>query len=169
MTKLNGKILLIITGGIACYKSLDLIRRLQDKKIEIECILTESAKEFVKPLAFESLIGKKTHSNLFSLDQEKKMTHINLAKDCHAILVIPCTANFLGKIANGVADDLASNVLMASNLKKIVAPAMNSNMWKNLAVKKKYKNSTKYGCNCSKTTIRKISLWYSRCWQAYGN
>ena len=89
--------------------------------MEIECILTESAKEFVKPLAFESLIGKKTHSNLFSLDQEKKMTHINLAKDCHAILVIPCTANFLGKIANGVADDLASNVLMASNLKKIVA------------------------------------------------
>ena len=137
MTKLNGKkILLIITGGIACYKSLDLIRRLQDKKIEIECILTESAKEFVKPLEFESLIGKKTHSNLFSLDQEKKMTHINLAKDCHAILVIPCTANFLGKIANGVADDLASNVLMASNLKKIVAPAMNSNMWENLAVKK---------------------------------
>ena len=79
MTKPNGKkILLIITGGIACYKSLDLIRRLQDKKMEIECILTESAKEFVKPLAFESLIGKKTHSNLFSLDQEKKMTHINL-------------------------------------------------------------------------------------------
>ena len=137
MTELKGKkILLIITGGIACYKSLDLIRRLQDKKMEIECILTESAKEFVKPLAFESLIGKKIHSNLFSLDQEKKMTHINLAKDCHAILVIPCTANFLGKIANGVADDLASNILMASNLKKIVAPAMNSNMWGNLAVKK---------------------------------
>jgi len=140
MNKLRGKkILLIITGGIACYKSLDLIRRLQDQKIEIECILTESAKEFVKPLAFESLTGKKIHSNLFSLDQEKKMTHINLTKDCQAILVIPCTANFLGKIANGVADDLASNVLMASNVKKIVAPAMNSNMWSNLAVKKNIK------------------------------
>tara|TARA_B100000700_G_C14972202_1_gene822021 strand:+ start:193 stop:1401 length:1209 start_codon:yes stop_codon:yes gene_type:complete len=146
MIMLKGKkILLIITGGIACYKSLDLIRRLQDQKMEIECILTESAKEFVKPLAFESLIGKKTHSNLFSLDQEKKMTHINLAKDCHAILVIPCTANFLGKIANGVADDLASNVLMASNLKKIVAPAMNSNMWGNLAVKKNIKTLQNMG------------------------
>ncbi len=158
MTKPNGKkILLIITGGIACYKSLDLIRRLQDKKMEIECILTESAKEFVKPLAFESLIGKKTHSNLFSLDQEKKMTHINLAKDCHAILVIPCTANFLGKIANGVADDLASNVLMASNLKKIVAPAMNSNMWKNLAVKKNIRTLQNMGVTVLKPQSGKLA------------
>ena len=146
MTKLNGKkILLIITGGIACYKSLDLIRRLQDKKIEIECILTESAKEFVKPLAFESLIGKKTHSNLFSLDQEKKMTHINLAKDCHAILVIPCTANFLSKMVNGSADDLATNVLLASDKVKIIAPAMNTVMWSNKIVKRNMRDLKKLG------------------------
>ena len=133
------KVLIIVTGGIACYKTLDLIRRLQEKKIECECILTENAKKFVKPLAFESLLGKKIYTNLFSLDDEKKMLHINLSSDCDAIAVVPCTANFLAKIANGNADDLATNVLMAYPGKKIVAPAMNTNMWKNLAVKKNVK------------------------------
>ena len=130
------KILLIVTGGIASYKTLDLIRRLQEKKVECECILTENAKKFVKPLAFESLLGKKIYTNLFTLDDEKKMLHINLSSDCDAVAVVPCTANFLAKIANGNADDLATNVLMAYPGKKIIAPAMNTNMWKNLAVKK---------------------------------
>ncbi len=154
----NKKILLIITGGIACYKSLDLIRRLQEKKVKIECILTDSAKEFVKPLAFESLIGKKIHSNLFSLDEEKKMSHINLSSECEAIIVVPCTANFLGKIANGVADDLATNVLMAApNIKKIIAPAMNTSMWENLAVKKNLNTLKKMGVYILKPQTGKLA------------
>ncbi len=130
------KILIIVTGGIASYKALDLIRKLQEENVDCECILTENAKKFVQPLAFESLLGKKIYTNLFTLDNEKKMLHINISSDCDAIAIVPCTANFLAKIANGNADDLATNVLMAYSGKKIIAPAMNTNMWNNLAVKK---------------------------------
>ena len=128
------KILLIVTGGIACYKALDLIRRLQDKGGHVECILTSNAQEFVKVITFESLLAKKVKSNLFTLDQEKNMSHIKLANDAEIILVAPCTANFISKISNGVADDLATNVMLASNKPKLVAPAMNTNMWSNKAV-----------------------------------
>ena len=96
----NKKILLIVSGGIASYKSLDLIRRLQEKKAKIDCILTESAKKFINPITFESLLGSKVYSNLFSLSQEKEMSHIKLASNSDAIVVIPCTANFLAKMAN---------------------------------------------------------------------
>ena len=91
------KILLIITGGIASYKALDLIRRLQENDVTIECILTENAKKFINLITFESLLGKKVHSNLFSLSEEKEMNHIRLANTVDAILVIPCTANFIAK------------------------------------------------------------------------
>ena len=131
----NKKILLIVSGGIASYKSLDLIRRLQEKKVKIDCILTESAKKFINPITFESLLGNKVYSNLFSLSQEKEMSHIKLASNSDAILVIPCTANFIAKMANGIADDLSLNVLLASNKIKIIAPAMNTNMFNNKAVK----------------------------------
>ena len=129
------KILLVVTGGIASYKSLDLIRRLQEKEVDIECILTKNVEKFVNILSFESLLGKKTHSNLFSLDEENNMSHIKLANNCDAILIAPCTANFLSKMANGSADALATNVLLASNKLKIIAPAMNSLMWTNKIVK----------------------------------
>ena len=139
------KILLIVTGGIACYKALDLIRRLQDKGSHVECVLTSNAQEFVKVITFESLLAKKVKSNLFTLDQEKNMNHIKLANDAEIILVAPCTANFISKISNGVADDLATNVMLASNKPKLVAPAMNTNMWKNKAVQNNIKNLKKLG------------------------
>ena len=139
----NKKILLIVTGGIACYRSLDLIRKLQELGSIVECILTKSSLEFVNQITFESLLGKKVHSNLFSLSEEKKMSHIYLANDMDIILVIPCTANFLSKIANGIADDLALNVLLASNKNKVIAPAMNSNMWENPIVKQNLKKLSK--------------------------
>mgnify|MGYP001222247573 FL=1 len=139
------KILLIVTGGIACYKALDLIRRLQDKGSHVECILTSNAQEFVKVITFESLLAKKVKSNLFTLDQEKNMSHIKLANDAEIILVAPCTANFISKISNGVADDLATNVMLASNKPKLVAPAMNTNMWKNKAVQNNIKILEKIG------------------------
>ncbi len=139
----NKKILLIVTGGIACYRSLDLIRKLQELGSIVECILTKSSLEFVNQITFESLLGKKVHSNLFSLSEEKKMSHIYLANDMDIILVIPCTANFLSKIANGIADDLALNVLLASNKYKVIAPAMNTNMWENPIVKQNLKKLSK--------------------------
>ena len=139
----NRKILLIVTGGIACYRSLDLIRKLQELGSVVECILTKSSLEFVNQITFESLLGKKVHSNLFSLSEEKKMSHIYLANDMDIILVIPCTANFLSKIANGIADDLALNVLLASKKHKVIAPAMNTNMWENPIVKQNLKKLSK--------------------------
>ena len=139
----NKKILLIVTGGIACYRSLDLIRRLQELGSIVECILTKSSLEFVNQITFESLLGKKVHSNLFSLSEEKKMSHIYLANEMDIILVVPCTANFLSKIANGIADDLALNVLLASNKNKVIAPAMNTNMWENPIVKQNLKKLSK--------------------------
>ena len=146
MTSLkNKKILLIICGGIACYKALDLIRRLQEKKAKINCILTESAKEFVNTLTFESLLGKSVYSNLFKLDNEKNMSHIKLANEHDVLLVVPCTANFLAKISGGTADDLATNVILASTQKKIIAPAMNTNMWNNKVVKNNISKIIKLG------------------------
>ncbi len=146
MTNLkNKKILLIVTGGIASYKSLDLIRRLQENGACVECILTDNAKKFVNEITFESLLGKKIHSNLFSLTEEKEMSHIKLANIVDLILIVPCTANFLAKMANGIADDLASNILLASDKTKIVAPAMNPNMWINRAVKKNINSLKKMG------------------------
>ena len=139
----NKKILLIVTGGIACYRSLDLIRKLQELGSIVECILTKSSLEFVNQITFESLLGKKVHSNLFSLSEEKKMSHIYLANDMDIIIVVPCTANFLSKIANGIADDLALNVLLASNKYKVIAPAMNTNMWENPIVKQNLKKLSK--------------------------
>ncbi len=146
MTNLtNKKILIIVTGGIASYKSLDLIRRLQENGANLECILTENAKKFVNEITFESLLGKKIHSNLFSLTEEKEMSHIKLANNVDLILIIPCTANFLAKMANGIADDLASNILLASDKIKVIAPAMNSSMWMNEAVKKNINSLKKMG------------------------
>ena len=139
----NRKILLIVTGGIACYRSLDLIRKLQELGSTVECILTKSSLEFVNQITFESLLGKKVHSNLFSLSEEKKMSHIYLANEMDIIIVVPCTANFLSKIANGIADDLALNVLLASNKNKVIAPAMNTNMWENPIVKQNLKKLSK--------------------------
>ena len=143
----NKKILLIVSGGIASYKSLDLIRRLQEKKVRVECILTESAKKFINPITFESLLGKNVYSNLFTLSQEKEMNHIKLASNSDAIVVVPCTANFLAKMANGIADDLSSNVLLASNKIKMIAPAMNTNMFNNQAVKLNLKSLSKMSVN----------------------
>ena len=135
----NKKILLIVTGGIACYRSLDLIRKLQELGSMVECILTKSSLEFVNQITFESLLGRKVHSNLFSLSEEKKRSHIYLANEMDIIIIVPCTANFLSKIANGIADDLALNVLLASNKNKVIAPAMNTNMWENSIVKQNLK------------------------------
>ena len=146
MNFLKGKkILLIVTGGIASYKSLDLIRRLQENASNVECILTKNAENFVNVLSFESLLGKKIHSNLFTLDQESNMNHIKLANNSDIIVVAPCTANFLSKMSNGIADDLATNVLLASNKVKVIAPAMNTIMWGNKIVRKNISNLKKLG------------------------
>jgi phosphopantothenoylcysteine decarboxylase/phosphopantothenate--cysteine ligase len=130
------KILLIITGSIAAYKAMDLIRLLSKKSFDITCILTKAASEFITPLLASSISGNKTYNELFSIDDELEMGHINLSRQADLIVVAPATADFIAKIANGFADDLASSVVLAANKKIIIAPAMNEKMWSNKSTQK---------------------------------
>jgi len=127
------KILLIITGSVACYKSLELIRLLRKNNYEVNCVLSKGAKEFITPLLVSSLSGTKTYDELFNNDDEVQMGHINLSRANDLIVVAPASADFIAKIANGYGDDLASASILASNKKIIIAPAMNEKMWNNLA------------------------------------
>lgn len=125
------KILLIITGSIACYKSIELIRLLKKKSYEVNCILTNGAKEFITPLLVSAISGTKTFDQLFSVDDEISMGHINLSRQHDLIVIAPASADFIAKIANGYGDDLASATILASDKKTIFAPAMNEKMWLN--------------------------------------
>ena len=129
----NRKILLIITGSIACYKSIELIRLLKKASFEVNCILTKGAKEFITPLLVSAISGTKTYDDLFSVDDETAMGHINLSRYNDLVVIAPASADFIAKIANGYADDLASSTILASNKKLIFAPAMNEKMWLNSA------------------------------------
>ncbi len=143
---LKKKILLIITGSVSSYKSLYLLRLLKENYSEINCVLTESAKQFITPLSASALIGKKVYENLFDLDDEAEMGHINLAKIHDLIIVAPATANFISKVSKGIADDLATSILLATNKPVFFYPAMNINMWNNPILKGnvKYLNSIGY-------------------------
>ncbi|HUD85916.1 MAG TPA: bifunctional phosphopantothenoylcysteine decarboxylase/phosphopantothenate--cysteine ligase CoaBC, partial [Xanthobacteraceae bacterium] len=123
------RILLIIGGGIAAYKSLDLIRRLQDRRMSVRCILTAAAQHFVTPLAVGALAGERAHSDLFDPHSEFDVGHIRLARDTDLIVVAPATADILAKMAGGHADDLATAVLLATDRPILIAPAMNPRMW----------------------------------------
>ena len=125
----NKKILLVICGGIAAYKSLEIIRLLKKSGVTIKTILTKSGSEFVTPLSIASLSKSKVYQDLFSLENEAEMDHISLSRWADLILIAPATANTLSKLANGSSDDLASTVVLASNKKIFIAPAMNVRMW----------------------------------------
>ena len=131
----NKKVLLIICGGIAAYKSLEIIRLLKKNNVTIKTILTKNGSEFVTPLSITSLSQSKVYQDLFSLENEVEMDHISLSRWADAILIAPATANTISKIANGNSDDLASTVILASNKKIFLAPAMNVRMWEHQSTK----------------------------------
>ena len=139
LNNLKFKMLLIICGGIASYKSLEVIRLIKKTDIELDVVMTKSAQKFITPLLVTSLNEKKCYIDLFSVEDETKMNHINLARNPDLILVAPATANIMAKFANGLADDLASTILLASFSKIIFAPSMNPIMWNNLATQENYK------------------------------
>ena len=130
MGALDGKrVLLVIGGGIAAYKSLDLIRRLRERGASVRCVLTKGAQEFVTPLAAAALAGQRAHTDLFDRADEADIGHIKLARDADAVVVAPATANTLARMAGGHAPDLASTILLATTLPILIAPAMNVRMW----------------------------------------
>jgi len=124
----GARILLIVGGGIAAYKSLDLIRRLQERAARVRCILTAAAQQFVTPLAVGALTAERAFTDLFDPQSEFDVGHIRLARDTDLIVVAPATADLLAKMAGGHADDLASAVLLASDGPILIAPAMNPRM-----------------------------------------
>ncbi len=127
---LSGKrILLIIAGGIAAYKSLELIRRLREHGGAVRCILTKAGAQFVTPLSVAALSGDKVYGELFSLTDESEMGHIELSRSADLVVVAPATADLMARMAHGVADDLAATALLATDKKVLVAPAMNVRMW----------------------------------------
>ncbi|NIY71198.1 bifunctional phosphopantothenoylcysteine decarboxylase/phosphopantothenate--cysteine ligase CoaBC [Marivivens donghaensis] len=123
------RILLIIGGGIAAYKSLDLIRRLKERGAAVVPVLTKGGSEFVTPLSVSALAGHKVYQDLFDLTEEAEMGHIQLSRSAALVVVAPATADLMAKMANGHADDLASTLLMATDKRVLVAPAMNVRMW----------------------------------------
>ena len=126
-------ILLIITGGVAAFKSLELIRELGRAGVKSRVILTKAAQEFVTPLSVSALSGEKCFTELFDLDDEAEMGHIELSRSADLVVVCPATANLMAKAAQGLADDLASTTLLATDKPVFMAPAMNVRMWEHPA------------------------------------
>jgi phosphopantothenoylcysteine decarboxylase/phosphopantothenate--cysteine ligase len=123
------RVLLIISGGIAAYKALELVRLLRRGGYGVTCVLTDNGGQFVTPLSLQALSESKVYTDLFSLTDESEMGHIQLSRAADLVVVAPATANILAKMAAGLADDLASTVLLATDKRVLVAPAMNVRMW----------------------------------------
>ena len=133
---LDGKrILLIIAGGIAAYKSLDLIRRLRERNATVRCVLTRAGAEFVTPLSVSALSEQTVYGDLFSLTDENEMGHIRLSREADLVVIAPATANILAKMAGGIADDLATTALLATDKTVMAVPAMNVRMWEHAATR----------------------------------
>ena len=141
----NRKIILIIGGGIAAYKSLDLIRLLKKQEYELKVVLTKSGKKFVTPLSIASLSQNKVYQDIFDSEKEAEMDHISLSRWCDIILFAPVTANSIAKLASGRANDLASTLILASNKQVVLVPAMNVRMWSHKSTQTNFEKLLDYG------------------------
>src|ERR1700753_3317857 len=141
----GNSVLLIIGGGIAAYKSLELIRRLKERGTTVRAILTKGGSEFVTPLSVASLAGEKVFTDLFDLTDEAEMGHIQLSRSADLVVVAPATADLMAKLANGLANDLASTALLATDKSVLMAPAMNVRMWNHAATQRNFATLKKDG------------------------
>ena len=129
----NKRILLIISGGVAAYKSLELIRLIKKSGGHVSCILTQGGAKFITPLSVASISGEPVYDDLWSLKDESEMGHIRLSREADLIVIAPASANMIAKMAHGLTDDLASATLLAANKRVLIAPAMNHQMWAHAA------------------------------------
>ncbi|WP_336945491.1 bifunctional phosphopantothenoylcysteine decarboxylase/phosphopantothenate--cysteine ligase CoaBC [Asaia sp. HN010] len=143
---MRARVILIIGGGIAAYKSLELIRLLRKRDIAVECVLTESATHFVTPLSVQGLSGAPVHTALLSLAEDSQMDHIALSRSADLLVVCPATANLLARMAHGFADDLATTLLLATDTPVMIAPAMNVRMWQHPATQENLRLLQARGC-----------------------
>lgn len=147
-SQLNGRtIVLGITGSIAAYKSAELVSKLKQRGGEVITILTAAAGEFITPLTFETLSGNKAYTKLFKEEQQYDPLHISLSQKADILTIAPATANFIGKMAAGIADDLLSSVVMATRATILVAPAMNTAMYKNMILQANIQKLVDIGIN----------------------
>ena len=130
------RILLVIAGGIAAYKCLDLIRRLRENGAEVRCILTRAGAEFVTPLSVETLAGQTVYTDTLALTEDSEIAHIKLGQEADIVVVAPATADIMAKMAHGIADDLATSTLIAADKPVLAAPAMNTRMWQHPATER---------------------------------
>ncbi len=136
MSIIKGKNIIVgVTGGIAAYKSCELVRGLVKKEASVQVVMTKNATEFITPLTLQTLSGRKVAINTFDLQWESEIGHISLADNADIMVVAPATASFIGKVASGIADSLLSTVILATKAPIILCPAMNVNMYENPAVK----------------------------------
>ena len=139
---------MIISGGIAAYKSLEIVRLLRNKGAEVKTVLTKGGKKFVTPLSIVSLTQNKVYEDLFDLNNESEMDHISISRWCDVVLVAPATANIISKFSHGNAEDLASTIVLASDKKVILVPAMNVRMWMHQATQENISKLLNYGYLC---------------------
>jgi len=136
MSKTRPHIILGVTGSIAAYKSGDVVRRLREAKCDVSVVMTREAEQFITPLTLSALSGKKVYRSFFEESDAWQMPHIGLAREADAVLIAPATANVIGKIAAGIADDLLTCIVLATKAPILVAPAMNDEMFRNPIVQK---------------------------------
>lgn len=141
----NKNIVIGITGGIACYKVCEIISYLVREGVNVDVIMTKNATEFITPLTIEILSKNKVIIDMFEKKEHFEVEHISLARKADLILVVPATANIIGKVANGIADDMLSTTIMATTSKIVFAPAMNNEMYNNKIVQENIKKLKKYG------------------------
>jgi phosphopantothenoylcysteine decarboxylase/phosphopantothenate--cysteine ligase len=143
----NTNVLLCVTGGIAAYKSAEIIRLFKKDGADVRVVMTESAKEFITPLTLQAVSGNEIHDSLLDIKAESAMGHIELAKWADIILIAPCTAESLAKITHGRADDLMGSVILASNATSYIAPAMNTTMWLDKSTQENFQTLASRGLN----------------------
>ena len=161
---MKGKqIVLAVTGGIAAYKAAEFVRLLVKAEAQVHVVMTKSAQEFVTPLTFQTLSGNPVVTELFSLVEEEKIGHIALADQAELVVVLPATANIIGKFANGIADDFLSTMVMATKAPVLIVPSMNVNMWENPATQKNIKTLIERGFHLMDPGVGELACgWYGK-------
>lgn len=139
------KIVVGVTGGIACYKAVEIVNELVKKECEVDVIMTKNATKFITPLTFQTLSHNKVVIDMFDEIDKWDTKHITLAQKADIMVLVPATANIIGKIANGIADDMLTTTVMATKAKVIIAPAMNTGMWENPIVQQNIMKLKDYG------------------------
>ena len=134
-----------VTGGIACYKAIEIVNEFVKQGHEVHVIMTKNAQEFVTPLTFQTLSKNKVVTNMFDKIDHWDTEHISLAKKADVMLIVPATANIIGKVANGIADDMLTTTIMATRSTIVFAPAMNTNMWENPIVQNNINKLSDFG------------------------